>query len=301
MVHRPADSRLLANLITNEKDYSKHLHALFPLSHTALASLSAYASASPSSPAHALTSLVDILAGVDDAFQRYTSAVDKWREELTALKALEDEVGDVLRDREILVTRLIKASKTSKRDSRPPFSMRNSETDSFSSTPSNVSSNTKLSHAQAELSACEAHLAAKEQELEARRISAIRDGLGHRCRALVDCGWVMGEMGKDGLRALQELGGLPNGHAPNGSAPFPSASPSPNASNKPNLPYLSPTPIPAHLQSNNGTGVGSDISSLTPSQSASQIFVRGSEDDHHVPASPTAKDAHEQEDVMLHI
>jgi hypothetical protein len=48
-------------------------------------------------------------------------------------------------------------------------------------------------------------LATKELELEALRVSIAREGLGARCRALIDCGWVWGEMGKEGLRALQSL------------------------------------------------------------------------------------------------
>ncbi|KAG6329101.1 hypothetical protein ID866_9989 [Astraeus odoratus] len=111
MVHRPPDSRLLSNLIAHEKEYHKHFSALFPLSHTALASLSAYGAASPSanpysstsdSPAQVLAAIVDVLAGADDALQRYLQAVDKWREQLVSLKDLEEDISSILRDREIL-------------------------------------------------------------------------------------------------------------------------------------------------------------------------------------------------------
>ena len=37
------------------------------------------------------------------------------------------------------------------------------------------------------------------------RVSAVREGLQRRCRAMVECGWKWGEMGKEGLRALDEL------------------------------------------------------------------------------------------------
>lgn len=69
----------------------------------------------------------------------------------------------------------------------------------------NLNASAKLSAAQAELQACEAHLAAKERELDERRASAVRDGLAARCRALMECGWAWGEMGKEGLRALDSL------------------------------------------------------------------------------------------------
>lgn len=105
MVHRAPDSRLLTNLIAHEKEYAKHLASLFPLSHSALASLSAYAAASPfhpSSPAQSIAAVVDVLASADDALQRYNQAVETWREQLVSLKDLEDDLTAVLRDRDIL-------------------------------------------------------------------------------------------------------------------------------------------------------------------------------------------------------
>lgn len=236
MVHRPPDSRLLSNLIAHEKEYTKHLSALFPISHTALASLSAFAAASPSatpfskspvSLAQTISTIVDILAGADDALQRYNQALENWRDQLGHLIQLEEDIGAILRDREILcvplvlyhilltffrVTRLIKVSKSSKaaRDSRSSLIVPSGSA-SFTSLPSTSStvhgsSGTKLLQAQEELRACEAHLAAKELELEAHRIRIATEGLGARCRALIDCGWIWGEMGKEGLRALQGLG-----------------------------------------------------------------------------------------------
>ena len=68
-----------------------------------------------------------------------------------------------------------------------------------------------MSAAQAELQACEAHLAAREQELNAFRTNTIRSGLHARCKAMVECGWAWGEMGKEGIRALETLA-MPNGH-----------------------------------------------------------------------------------------
>jgi hypothetical protein len=67
----------------------------------------------------------------------------------------------------------------------------------------NGNGNVKLSHAQTELQACEAHLAFKEQELERIRVEAVFGGLQRRCKALVGCGWMWGEKGKEALRALE--------------------------------------------------------------------------------------------------
>lgn len=114
------------------------------------------------------------------------------------------------------------------------------------------STSSKLSAAQSELQACELHLASKERELANGRSAALREGLGARLKALVDCGWAWGELGKEGLRSLE------------------------------GLPFDSTTGDTAHpkgpdtdsfvIKSSSESG----ISSISPSQSASQI-----DHDHH--------------------
>ena len=110
------------------------------------------------------------------------------------------------------VGRLVKAS--SKRTSRdsvlgmslsPPSTTVQDPTSS-TATPGNTPAgggNVKLSHAQAELQACETHLVLKEQELERVRVKAVIGGLKRRCTALVECGWIWGEKGKEALRTLE--------------------------------------------------------------------------------------------------
>ncbi|KAI0354480.1 hypothetical protein OH77DRAFT_1521747 [Trametes cingulata] len=245
MVHRPADSRLLANLLSHEKDYSKHLSTLLEYSHSSLASFSAFAAACAPPTSQVIIAVAGALAGADDALRNYAAAVERWQEQLKALKDMEDDVGNIMRDREILVTRLIKASKQQKpaRDSVLGGSPSGS---SLSITKPEVHVGQKLSAAQAELQACEAHLAAKEQELNAFRTHTIKSGLQARCQAMAECGWAWSEMGKEGIRALDTLD-MANGHG------------SPLAH-----PYLH-KPLPGYEKA------GSDISSIAPSQSASQI------------------------------
>ena len=76
----------------------------------------------------------------------------------------------------------------------------------------------KLGQAQAELQACEAHLALKEQDLERVRVRAVIGGLQRRCKALVECGWMWGERGKEALRLLEmsSLNANEDEKAPNG-------------------------------------------------------------------------------------
>jgi hypothetical protein len=108
------------------------------------------------------------------------------------------------------VSRLIKLSKNQK-PTRDSFISTfgssvgdSSQTSVNSFTPPGASSS-KLGAAQAELQACESHLAAKEKELDELRVSAVRRGLEARCKAMVECGWSWGEMGKEGLRALEGI------------------------------------------------------------------------------------------------
>ncbi|KZT38404.1 hypothetical protein SISSUDRAFT_758245 [Sistotremastrum suecicum HHB10207 ss-3] len=248
MVHRPADSRLLTNLLRHEKDYTHSIISTIETSQSSLASLQAYASASHPASSHVILKVAASLAGADEALRKYTESIEQWRDKLAILKDLEDEVGNIMRDREILVNRLIKASKSQKptRDSLiggPP-----SPTSSYSK-----DAGSKLSVAKSELQSCETVLADKEQELEIARISLVREGLHQRCRAMVECGWAWGEMGKEGISALEGMGSsVANG---NGS-------------------HIRHSSLSKHLYPDH---TGSDISSITPSISASQLnYGRGS-------------------------
>ena len=102
MVHRPSDSRLLTNLLNAEKEYSKHFLSLLDSSHSSLSAFSAYAAASAPPASNAIIAVVGALSGADDALRRYVASVDDCRERLRELKDMEDNVGTILRDREIL-------------------------------------------------------------------------------------------------------------------------------------------------------------------------------------------------------
>ena len=104
---------------------------------------------------------------------------------------------------------MIKASKNQK-PTRDTLLASSASTSSLSFVKSEVQLGSKLAAAQSELQACEAHLATKERELDMMRTQAVRTGLQARCKALVECGWQWGEMGKEGLRALETLR-IPNG------------------------------------------------------------------------------------------
>ena len=108
---------------------------------------------------------------------------------------------------ECRVTRLIKASKQQKPTREAFISGSGSSTSLVFGEGSS-----KLNVAQSELQACETQLANKERELEVLRLGTIRVGLHARCTAMVNCGWLWGEMGKEGLRALESLDTMTNDH-----------------------------------------------------------------------------------------
>jgi len=103
MVHKPSsDSRLLSNLLTHEKDYTKQLSNLFNSSYASLASLSAYAAATGQPISSVITCVAGHFSSADDALRRYKSAIEAWCEQLKTLKDMETEVLTIIRDREIL-------------------------------------------------------------------------------------------------------------------------------------------------------------------------------------------------------
>jgi hypothetical protein len=102
MVHRPADARLLDNLLSQEKEYTKQLGTFLETSQASLASFSAYASASTPPVSQVILAVAGAFAGADEALQKYLEAVDEWRNQLRRLKELESDVGNIVRDRGIL-------------------------------------------------------------------------------------------------------------------------------------------------------------------------------------------------------
>lgn len=101
-MHRPADSRLLSNLLQQEKDYLKHINQLLNSSAVSLNSFTAYAAASPPPASQVILAVAGLLAAADDAFKRYALGVEQWRDAMQLLKEMEDDVGNIMKDREIL-------------------------------------------------------------------------------------------------------------------------------------------------------------------------------------------------------
>ncbi|KAF9044708.1 hypothetical protein BDZ89DRAFT_157939 [Hymenopellis radicata] len=262
-----AGPRLLANLLSHEKDYAKALGGVVDASGAACTALLLYQpwlndprpSNGEEPPGN---SVIHSLAVADAGLRTYTAAVETYVEGLKELRDLEDGVRNLVRDREILVTRVLKTSnKSSNRDSifsAPSPSHSTVSLDSYSGKTYSAfgGKTSKLAHWQSELHGCESQLAAAQRELELKRISAVRDGLRLRATAMVECGARWTEAGRAILQ-LETTG-----------APLP-------------LPPLQ------DFLSNINKPLPDDASSLTPSQSASQLEA---DVDLHIPPAHAIAD-----------
>lgn len=198
--HRSTSDRLLNNYLSSQKQLSTSLLTLLSHSHSSSSSLLAYVTSSPGvlfpvrravqyaafeGPTQGDGSGGDAQSG---KWNEYIQSLENFRKDLKQVHTLEEELSQVKRDREILVSRLIKAtkSKPSKKDilrgqtagggsSRSDAGHSNASVLSFRSDDSERTSGgtskrqTKLAEAQAEVLGCEEHLRGLEVRLEEER------------------------------------------------------------------------------------------------------------------------------------
>jgi len=152
----------------------------------------------------------------------YISSLDAFRKDLKQIHLLEEELSRVKRDREILVTRLIKTTKKRPTKSdlsaiastyRSEASMQSSRA-SLTSLGSNTSSASKegkragkLADAQAELLGCEEHLRSLEIRIEQERNTVMLRGLEDRFNAMEAVGRMWVAQSQRGLQDLEKMGG----------------------------------------------------------------------------------------------
>jgi hypothetical protein len=198
--HRSTSDRLLNNYLSSQKQLSTSLLTLLSHSHSSSSSLLAYVTSSPGvlfpvrravqyaafeGPTQGDGSGGDASSG---KWNEYIQSLENFRKDLKEVHTLEEELSQVKRDREILVSRLIKAtkSKPSKKDilrghttgggsSRSDAGRSNASVLSFRSDDSERTSGgtskrqSKLADAQAEVLGCEEHLRGLEVRLEEER------------------------------------------------------------------------------------------------------------------------------------
>lgn len=231
-----------------QKSISGSLLTLLSQSHTSTSSLLAYVTSSPGvvhpvrrSVRHAgfegplAQSLVEnhhtgsdagSVNGVDHTspgWAAYVSSLDKFRKDLKQIHLLEEELSRVKRDREILVSRLIKTTKSrpTKSDlsalansyTRPDGDVPSSRASTISVTSNGSSASkegkraTKLQEAQAELLGCEDHLRSLEVRIEHERNKVMMRGLEERFRAMEVVGRMWVGQAKRGFSDLEKIHG----------------------------------------------------------------------------------------------
>lgn len=227
----------------SQKHLSTSLLTLLSHSHSSTSSLLAYVTSSPGvvqpirrSVRHAAFEGPLSAALIDNpesqlegsthvetqGWSAYISSLDAFRKDLKQIHLLEEELSRVKRDREILVTRLIKTTKKRPTKSdlsaiassyRSEASMQSSRA-SLTSLGSNTSSASKegkragrLADAQAELLGCEEHLRSLEIRIEHERNTVMMRGLEDRFNAMEAVGRMWVAQSQRGLQDLEKMGG----------------------------------------------------------------------------------------------
>lgn len=153
----------------------------------------------------------------------YISSLDQFRKDLKQIHLLEEELSRVKRDREILVGRLIKATKgrPTKSDlsalattysshalhEAPQSSRASVLSDNSSVTSKEGKRAGKLADAQAELLGCEEHLRGLEVRIENERNRVMSRGLEERFRSMEIVGRMWVQQAKRGLEDLDKMQG----------------------------------------------------------------------------------------------
>ncbi|KAJ9108146.1 hypothetical protein QFC19_002614 [Naganishia cerealis] len=234
--HRSTSDRLLNNYLSSQKQLSTALLTLLSHSHSSSSSLLAYVTSSPGvlfpvrrAVQYAAFEGPSSGAAYNDSdgnsgkWNEYIQSLENFRVDLKQVHSLEEELSQVKRDREILVSRLIKAtrSKPSKKDilrgttkSQSGASEAGGSVLSFRSDESEKTSGgtskrqTKLAEAQAEVLGCEEHLRSLEVRLEDERSKVMKHGLMERFKAMEDVGRMWQRQARLGIAELQRADGL---------------------------------------------------------------------------------------------
>ncbi|PWY98346.1 hypothetical protein BCV70DRAFT_202126 [Testicularia cyperi] len=187
----PTDSRLLQNLIKGEKSYIENLAGTSMSGHAAASALAAWGTSEAPDIAKASQTLAEILASVADAQRMHVQAMDGYRSALKDVLDREQSIRSVVRDRDILVGRLIKASKkkVSKKDSGL----------------SQDEKMEKVNAAQRELHACEQVLASEEAALVGVKRRTFKEALTMRMKTMGDAGAAMVDAAKEAILLLDEF------------------------------------------------------------------------------------------------
>lgn len=183
----PTDSRLLQNLIKSEKNYIENLGASSKSAFGAASALAAWGTSEAPDIAKASQTLAEILGSVAETQRTHVQAMEGYRSALKDVLDREQSIRSVVRDRDILVGRLVKASKKSSK--REGFEEKNE----------------KVAAAQRELHACEQVLASEEAALVGVKRRTFKEALTMRMKTMGDAGAAMVDAAKEAILLLDEF------------------------------------------------------------------------------------------------
>ncbi|GAA5890905.1 hypothetical protein JCM6882_008853 [Rhodosporidiobolus microsporus] len=190
------DTRLLSNLLKTEKDAMQAFKHYTLTASSAGAALSAWSvadSADTGDIMDAALRISQLLTTCTDAQRSYIHALSLYRTSLKDVLARETALRTVVRDREILVNRLIKIGNKRPKDKEGAVEEHQA----------------RLEDAQRELRACETYLQEEETALAHAKRRSFRDALATRMRSMADLARVMEQSAEEAVGILETLGSGP--------------------------------------------------------------------------------------------
>lgn len=189
--HAAGDSRLLTNLIKSERSYINNLHASVMSAHAAASALSAWGTSEAPDVTECSARLADLLSASADVQNTHVSAIEGYRAALKDVSDREASIRNVVRDRDILVGRLIKASNKS------------ASTKSTKKSPEERAEKVRI--AQRELHACEDILTQEEAALVGVKRRTFKEALTMRMKTMGDAGAAMVDAAKEAILLLDQF------------------------------------------------------------------------------------------------
>lgn len=185
------DSRALQNLIKAEKVYVENLFSATSAAMSAASSMQAWGMSETPDMEKATLTVTKWLEDVASAQRTHGQAIDQFREALKDVLDREHSIRTILRDREILISRVIKTSK--RKPSR--WEVINGDEEHQA----------RISEAQQELHACEQLLANENALLVGVKRRTFKEALAMRVKTMGDTGAVMMDSARSILLYLDEF------------------------------------------------------------------------------------------------
>lgn len=181
------DTKLLDNLILAERKLASTLTHTNTAADSSTLAISAWATPEGPEAQQTASVLSGALSASSSALASYAESVRTFASDLEGLIAKEAAVGEVARDRDILVSRMVRLTKKKTKPGNEAQQLAN------------------LSEVQQELAACEAVLASEQQALTFARRQALNQHAHARLSALADATAASHESAVSALRQLEAV------------------------------------------------------------------------------------------------